>query len=298
MLCLWIFILLRQSFRDLIDSLFFFFFNKTGPDNGVLMFDAFLQGEDSLLFLLPFVEKVFLDPKVHDTAKPRVKWGQRKRGFHPGVVFNPEEVDVEQYLLNRKDMDSKRLVASVESEYQKIDIYDVIDPRHRSLKNYARSLTKGDTYEARHPDLFRPDRILYLDSILQSRLYGDSAYHEALVHPALFTHPNPKRVAIIGGGEGATLREVLKHRSVETVTMIEIDKKVTEMSRQYLQEWSDCSDLVNSTKSCFDDPRAEIVHADAISWLLKRYGDADDDDDDDDDIGESPLYDVIIMDAL
>jgi spermidine synthase len=49
-------------------------------------------------------------------------------------------------------------------------------------------------------------------------------YHEALVHPALFSHSNPKRVAIIGGGEGATLREVLKHNTVSEAIMIEIDE--------------------------------------------------------------------------
>ena len=257
------------------------------------MFDLFTQGQASLLPIVPVLEGLFLNS--HDpyaTTKPKIKWAQRKRGFRPGVTENLDEVDVQAYLLNRKDMETKEVVASVKSNYQQIEIYDTIDPRHRSLANYAHSLSRDRSYEARHPDLFRPDRTLYLDNILQSTLYGEAAYHEALVHPAMFSHPNPKRVAIIGGGEGATLREVLKHNTVETVTMIEIDKSVTDMSRQYLPEWSDCRDLVGSSQSCFDDPRTEVLHTDAISWIIERYGIPQKE------AEESDLYDVIIMDAL
>jgi spermidine synthase len=59
--------------------------------------------------------------------------------------------------------------------------------------------------------MYNPDKLLYLDGVLQSTYYGDAAYHEALVHPTMTSHPNPRQGAIIGGGEGATLREVLKH---------------------------------------------------------------------------------------
>jgi spermidine synthase len=53
---------------------------------------------------------------------------------------------------------------------------------------------------------------------------SEKEYHEALVHPAMFAHPNPKKVAMVGGGEGAMLHEVLKHTTVEKPTMIEIDE--------------------------------------------------------------------------
>lgn len=257
------------------------------------MFDLFRQGQASLLPIVPVLEELFLNSHhPYDTTKPSIKWAQRKRGFRPGVTENLDEGDVQAYLFNRKDMETKQVVASVKSSYQQIEIYDTIDPRHRSLENYAHSLSQKRSYEARHPGLFRPDRTLYLDNILQSTWYGEAAYHEALVHPAMFSHPNPKRVAIIGGGEGATLREVLKHNTVETVTMIEIDKKVTDVSRMYLSEWSDCRDLVNSSESCFDDYRAEVLHTDAISWIIERYGTPKKE------AVESDLYDVIIMDAL
>ncbi|MER2490915.1 polyamine aminopropyltransferase [Catenovulum sediminis] len=82
-------------------------------------------------------------------------------------------------------------------------------------------------------------------------------YHEMMSHPALFTHPNPKNVVIIGGGDCGTLREVLKHSSVESVHQIDIDKLVTEMALEYFPELCDKN----------DDPRAHILFADGIKYM-------------------------------
>jgi len=84
----------------------------------------------------------------------------------------------------------------------------VLDPRFDSMVQYQKSLSNDGSYESLHPELFYLNRNIYLNGQIQSSLKGERAYHEALVHPAMITHPNPKRVAIIGGGEGATLREV------------------------------------------------------------------------------------------
>jgi spermidine synthase len=130
---------------------------------------------------------------------------------------------------------------------------------------------------------------VFLDGVLQSNQFGESAYHEALVHPALFAHPHPRRAAIIGGGEGATLREILKHNTIEEAIMVEIDEIMVNVSRQYLPEWPDCSDLVGSAEWCGDDPRASIYYEDAIGWFISRYGD---------ERSEEAKIDVIIMDAL
>eukprot|EP00957_Ditylum_brightwellii_P011457 866020-Ditylum_brightwellii.AAC.1 len=61
-------------------------------------------------------------------------------------------------------------------------------------------------------------------------------------------HDDPKRVAIIGRGEGTTLHEVLKHDTVEKCTMVEIDELMVMTSHKYLKEWSDCSDIVGSVE--------------------------------------------------
>ena len=183
-------------------------------------------------------------------------------------------------------------IVSAQTDFQRVDIYDVLRPHFQSLESYKESLRGGDSYEAQNPELFEPDRIVFLDGVLQSRKTGDAAYHEALVHPSMFAHKNPKRVAIIGGGEGATLREVLKHKTLEKVVMIEIDEKMVSLSREYLPYWSDCSNLEGSTDSCFDDPRVEMYYQDAFKWFIDRFGN-----DDGSESSEDP-FDVIIMDAL
>lgn len=100
-------------------------------------------------------------------------------------------------------------------------------------------------------------RCLFLDNRLQSSEFDEFIYHETLVHIPLLTHPSPKSVLIIGGGEGATLREALKH-PVERVVMVDIDKEVVDASIRYLPGWSD---------GAFDDPRVEVHFDDARKWI-------------------------------
>ena len=85
------------------------------------------------------------------------------------------------------------------------------------------------------------------------------------------------------------MREVLKHNTVESVVMLEIDQKMVELSKEFLPQWSDCSSLGLGFESCFDDPRAEVIFTDAVTWLVSRYFNHS---------GSEPLFDVIIMDAL
>lgn len=82
-------------------------------------------------------------------------------------------------------------------------------------------------------------------------------YHEMLSHPVLFTHPDPKRVWIIGGGDCGTLREVLKHPGVEQVVQIDIDERVTRLAEIYFPELCESN----------DDPRAELKFIDGIKWV-------------------------------
>lgn len=163
-------------------------------------------------------------------------------------------------------------------------------PGAQSVEAYRKSLSDDGSYEATNPELFEPDRIVYLDGVLQSRKTGEAAYHETLIHPAMFAHKNPKRVAIIGGGEGASLREVLKHKTVENVTMIEIDEMMVDVSRKYIPSWSDCSMLEGSAPSCFDDPRVEVQYRDAFAWFIDNFPS--------DEPALTEPFDVIVMDAL
>ncbi|MCD2449585.1 polyamine aminopropyltransferase [Methylicorpusculum oleiharenae] len=82
-------------------------------------------------------------------------------------------------------------------------------------------------------------------------------YHEMMSHPVLFTHPNPKNVWIIGGGDCGTLKEVLKHPGVEHVVQIDIDERVTRLAEIYFPELCESN----------DDPRAELKFIDGIKWV-------------------------------
>lgn len=101
-------------------------------------------------------------------------------------------------------------------------------------------------------------RCLVLDGKIQSSQLDEFIYHEALVHPAMLTHPEPKRVFVVGGGEGATLREILRYRSVEYALMVDIDEEVVESCRKHLPELH---------RGAFDDPRTELKFMDARKYL-------------------------------
>jgi len=101
---------------------------------------------------------------------------------------------------------------------------------------------------------------LVLDGKIQSTERDEFIYHEALVQPAMITYPGPETVFIAGGGEGATLREVLCHKTVKRAVMVEIDAEVTALSRKYLP---------NHSQGAFEDIRTELHHADARDYLAK-----------------------------
>ena len=116
-------------------------------------------------------------------------------------------------------------------------------------------------------------RSLVLDGKTQSTESDEFIYHETLVHPAMLYHPGPKSVFIGGGGEGGTLREALAHRSVESVTMIDLDQEVVELCRAHLP---------NHHQGSFDDPRLTLLHQDARAYLQS----------------EGDGFDVIILDLV
>jgi len=101
-------------------------------------------------------------------------------------------------------------------------------------------------------------RMLFLDGIAQSAQQDEFIYHESLVHPPMLLHPNPTSVCIIGGAEGATIREVAKYRQVHQIVMVDIDEELVDICRQYLSDWND---------SAFEDPRLELNFADGRKFL-------------------------------
>jgi spermidine synthase len=101
-------------------------------------------------------------------------------------------------------------------------------------------------------------KMLVLDGDTQSSQHDEKIYHESLVHPALAAVADRSEILILGGGEGATLREVLRHPGVRRCTMVDIDGDVVELAKKYLPEWSD---------GAFGDPRARLIIGDALAFL-------------------------------
>lgn len=81
-------------------------------------------------------------------------------------------------------------------------------------------------------------RMLVLDGVFQTSVFDEFIYHEMIAHVPLFVHPDPRTVLVIGGGDGGTVREVVKHQSVEVAEMVEIDGLVVDVSKKYLPEIS------------------------------------------------------------
>jgi spermidine synthase len=106
-------------------------------------------------------------------------------------------------------------------------------------------------------------KILVLDGIVQLTEKDEFFYHEMLTHIAMHAHPNPKRIAVIGGGDGGVVREVLKHKTVEKVCFVEIDEEVIRISKKYFPTLS----------SGIDDPKVELKIMDGADFI-KRFSDS------------------------
>lgn len=116
--------------------------------------------------------------------------------------------------------------------------------------------------------------VLILDGVIQVTQRDEHSYQEMITNLPMFAHPNPKKVLIVGGGDGGVAREVLKHECVEQVIMCEIDEQVCEVSKKYLPDLSD---------GAFDDPRLKLIIDDAAKYLR--------------DEGPKEQFDVIICDS-
>jgi len=130
------------------------------------------------------------------------------------------------------------------SEFQKIEIYET--------EKWGNMLVLDDTINLTEKDEF--------------------VYHEMISHVALLSHPKPKRVLIIGGGDGGTVREVLKHTQLEKVVMVEIDKKVIDASKRYLPNLA-CK---------LDDPKLDLKVDDGIKYMMNA---------------KDKSFDVIVVDS-
>mmetsp|Transcript_10810 Transcript_10810/g.22887 ORF Transcript_10810/g.22887 Transcript_10810/m.22887 type:complete len:375 (+) Transcript_10810:1163-2287(+) len=130
-------------------------------------------------------------------------------------------------------------------------------------------------YEMQEHSYSHPTRQVYLDGILKSNSVGQAAAHESSVHPPMLSHDSPKRVVIFGAGLGASTREVLKHNTVEEVTVVGADRAMVDFAKEHLPEWSDCSyaNKNGNKMSCFRDRRVHFVYDQTpTEWIANHNG--------------------------
>ncbi|MCR4331829.1 MAG: polyamine aminopropyltransferase [Sulfuricaulis sp.] len=114
--------------------------------------------------------------------------------------------------------------------------------------------------------------LMTLDGLVMVTDRDNFVYHEMMSHPALFTHPDPQRVLVIGGGDCGTLHEVLKHKTVTLAEQVELDERVTRVAEKFFPELCESN----------NDPRARLHFADGIKWVADA---------------KPETYDVIIIDS-
>ncbi len=113
-------------------------------------------------------------------------------------------------------------------------------------------------------DTYSLGKVLVLDNTYQTTERDEAYYHEALAHIPLFTHPDPRHVLVVGGGDGGTVREILKHKSVESVDLVEIDEVVVR----------ECKKHMPTLSKGFSDERVSVIFEDGAKYVKetdKRY---------------------------
>jgi len=135
-------------------------------------------------------------------------------------------------------------------------VYDVESILHKSESNFQEIIVIENPYFG---------KMLILDGVVQITERDEFFYHEMLVHTVMHAHPNPKKVVVIGGGDGGAVREILKHNSVEKIYFIEIDEEVIKVSKKFFP----------TVASGIGDSRVEIRCMDGAEFVKERDGDID-----------------------
>jgi len=121
---------------------------------------------------------------------------------------------------------------------------------------------------------------LYLDGHLQFAQSDEHRYHESLVHPVMSCGIEPRKILILGGGDGLAIREVLKYPSVERIDLVDIDPRMTALSKSF-------GPIKRMNEQSLDDPKVTIYHEDAFNFVQKAYSQLS---------KENGLYDRVIID--
>lgn len=136
-----------------------------------------------------------------------------------------------------------------------------------ALSIKIREKLHNEQTDFQHIEIYATEKfgnLMVMDGFVMLTARENFIYHEMLTHPALFSHPSPENVVIIGGGDCGCLREVLKHGRVTGALQVEIDKRVTQLAEEFFPE------LCISN----DDPRAKLLFSDGLRWMQEADSDS------------------------
>jgi len=231
----------------------------TWPELGYAAIDVFTCGPTNPLDALSHMAEGF------EVKKPErdMLWAYIDRG-------KTKEEGTDLSVMKQDLYAEKVLVAAQQSKYQRVEIWEMKKEMPAIFKNNAEEFVLDENkYDKTYRDadgVVKNNRCFFLDGVLMSCLADERAYHESLIHPAMVAHSNPKRVAVLGGAEGASLREILKHTSVEKAYMLELDEVGIDMCKKYLPTMSD---------GAFQNPKTDVRVGDAAKFF-KSSPDASD----------------------
>ena len=130
----------------------------------------------------------------------------------------------------------------------------------RQLHSEQSEFQRIDVYES--PEF---GRFLTLDGYMMLTEKDEFIYHEMITHVPMAVHPNVKKVLVIGAGDGGVVRELTRYQSIEQIDMVEIDRRVVEVCKEYLPR----------TACCFDDPRVQVTYADGLKYIRSKEDEYD-----------------------
>ncbi|SEH10573.1 adenosylmethionine decarboxylase [Thermoleophilum album] len=209
----------------------------TWPEHGYAAVDVFTCGDTDLDAMIDVMLEAY-----------RPAWTQRRtieRGVHPET----ETVTGEDGAAERADLDDRVWVFE---EREPASPIRAVYPVRRLLEAVRTDYQTAAVFES--PGL---GRVLAIDDIVQLTERDAFVYHELLAHPPLHAHPEPRTVAIVGGGDGHTLAEVLKHEVIEKVAVLELDRGIVELAKRHFEV----------AQEAFGNPRVELIIGDAFDTL-------------------------------
>jgi len=201
-----------------------------------------------------------------DSVDPWISYKYLEKAFSAGHGSSMELLRGQEKLLTRKDIeaikrDQKEAKAGQVKFKRNVWFTERDENVAFSLRYDGQTLFKkqSDFQRVEVINTYAYGKMLTLDGLVMCTQRDEYVYHEMISHVGMLSHPNPKRVLVIGGGDGGTVRELVKHPSLEKVTMVEIDEVVIEASKKHLPSMS----------SALDHEKLELIVGDGIEYLAQ-----------------------------